>query len=403
MGMQRSAWGAVVFAAMAAACGGSSEGGALFGGGADDAAAGGGGSGGGAGGGVGGAGGSGGSVDADGGPDGQAGSGGSAGDACAPSAVALAPVVSETYALVDVSGSMVDTLPAGTGTKSTAMISALAQFVSDPRSRSLRFGGATHPRPNDDFSGSVSCTAASYAPGSFSSTATTLTVPPSPLADSATQGAWSVLLSSPPVTSPEGSSPWQGALAGALAFAQSEQVAHPDRLVSVLFLADAPATQCAVTDSSTIATQVVAPVATGTPAVRTFVVGLTTTASASEQSSFAAIASAGQTSPWVPVPLGSATLLAALEAYRHQVACSFVLPKVGGFVPAPGTYSLGLVASGQETTLDRVANEAACAGALASRAWFPGGGDRVTLCADACDRVLDDATAAIELHAACAP
>jgi hypothetical protein len=132
---------------------------------------------------------------------------------------------------------------------------------------------------------------------------------------------------------PEGATPTQGALAGAIQQAQTYAAANPDHKVVAVLATDGLPTECDVQTADGIAAIAAAGVS-GSPSVSTFVIGVFALGDMSARATMNAIASAGGTDSAFIVDATSNTsqaFLDALTAIRGQsLACDYLVPTPTG-------------------------------------------------------------------------
>ena len=281
-------------------------------------------------------------------------------------------VPAQLYLAVDVSASMTQALPAGP-TRFATEAAAVNAFVADPRSASLFAAMDTHP-----WTGAAD---AGCEPTPYES-------PPVPLGQLGTGTAAAITAYLAPLA-PVGSSPWTAMLAGALQFTKTAAIASPARSSALVFIADSTPTACGTTAADLVA--IVQPYAQGTPAVRTFFLGITQVATDVTTYMDPVAAAGGTTKAYALVPPTQVSMQAALAAVRDEMACVAKLPAVGG-KPVDVAKGLFFLQTGAtQVTTSQVTGAAACA---TQDAWYPGTSpDRIHLCPTTCNRLLGDATA----------
>jgi hypothetical protein len=277
----------------------------------------------------------------------------------------------QIYLAVDTSASLTEVLPAG-GTRFENERTAVTTFVHEPLSASLNVTMGMHPGATD-----AGCDPAPYA------------APPIPLGKLGAGTADAIANALTPIT-PNGQSPWSAMITGALQRLATLKQQAPDKVTALVFIADSTPTACDLTAAGIVA--IVGPPAQASPPIRTFTMGITLMTQ-DVTTYFDPIAKAGGTDAgYATVPPSAATMQAALEAIRDDIACNVLLPQVGGKV-VDLTKSVLFVRTpnNPDVTIASVANAAACA---AADAYYPAPTpDRVHLCPHACARLLGDATA----------
>jgi hypothetical protein len=289
--------------------------------------------------------------------------------------------------LQDKSGSMTcpaadDNCTSGNGTPSRwdAMGMALGTFVDSPAPAmagvaiGLTFFGLQN--------GSVPCTANSYQ---------TPVVAIMPLPGNATP-----IKSAIAATMPGGGTPTAPALQGAIAYARQYTAATAgQRTAAVLLVTDGNPTMCGQTN----VTQTVAAATagfTGTPSIKTFVVGMGNTAALQE------VAVAGGTMNYIPTNgdvVG--TLTNALSAITTQVTCSYPIP--AGSNPLLVNVEITLGMGGMPIQVGKVDNAAACG---TQGGWYydvnpPGKPTTINLCPQSCDPVKATMDSSVQVVYGC--
>jgi hypothetical protein len=266
---------------------------------------------------------------------------------------------------------MVQPLPSG-GTRLSNERDAVIAFVHEPLSAPLYATMGLHPGDTDG-----GCDPAPYA------------APPVPLGQLGTGTADAIATRLNQVPTANGTSPWSAMLAGAHQRLAAAQQQNPGRVTALAFIADSTPTACE--RNPTGLTAIVGPPAQATPPIRTFAIPITEmTADITEY--FDPIAKAGGTDAgFDTVPPSKASMLAALEAIRDEVACNLKLPVVGAGLADLGKGVLFIRAGGADVTIAKVESGDAC---KAADAYYPGAtSDRVHLCPKACARLLGDSSA----------
>jgi hypothetical protein len=280
-------------------------------------------------------------------------------------------VEAQIYVAIDTSASMMQPLPTG-GTRLSNERDAVIAFVHEPLSAPLYATVGLHPGDADG-----GCDPGPYA------------APSVPLGQLGTGTADAIAGRLNQVLTANGSSPWSAMLAGAHQRLAAAQQQNPGRVTALAFIADSTPTACALLTPQL--TAIVGPPAQARPPIRTFTIPITEVPSDITQY-FDPIAKAGGTDAgFDTVPPSKASMVAALEAIRDEVACDLKLPVVGASVADLSKGLLFIRAGGADVTLARVADGATCATA---DAYYPGAtSDRVHLCPKACARLLGDSSA----------
>jgi hypothetical protein len=134
---------------------------------------------------------------------------------------------------------------------------------------------------------------------------------------------------------PSGNTPTGPALQGAVDYARAWAEQHPDRAVVVVFATDGLPTECGPTDAEGYPdieqiAAIAKAAAEGTPAIRTFVVGIFNAAETEAPTNLNLLAEAGHTeSAFIVSTDGNVTLkfyIALNEIRASTVSCDFELP-----------------------------------------------------------------------------
>jgi hypothetical protein len=131
---------------------------------------------------------------------------------------------------------------------------------------------------------------------------------------------------------PDGVTPTSAALKGAITHAKEWATANPTHEVFVLLATDGLPTECAPTDIASIG-QIAADGLSGTPSIKTFVIGVFASTDTGAQANLNAIASSGGTTAFIVDPTKNVEqeFLAALTAIRGtKLACEFNVPTATG-------------------------------------------------------------------------
>ncbi len=139
-----------------------------------------------------------------------------------------------------------------------------------------------------------------------------------------------------PTTAPNGNTPTQEALRGALMAATARQTTHPDRAVSVVIVSDGDPTSCA-TDALTIGI-VAGQYFAATPSIRTFAIYF---APAPSDVMNAIAQQGGTTQPYLGDPSTLAGILKAIHI--EAIACDFAMPSLEAGVIDPSQVVLEYV------------------------------------------------------------
>ena len=197
--------------------------------------------------------------------------------------------------------------------------------------------------------------------------------------------------------------PTTPAVEGSLAYARSEKMARTGRDVAVVLVTDGQPTQCNSTIQRTV--DAVRSYATGTPPVRTYVLGI-----GPSTSNLNMLAQAGGTAPARLIESGGeAELVAAFNAIRdNTITCDYQIPMRPGepldYMRVNVQVRVGV--SGALVPLRKVENAAACGTA---GGWFydqpvpPANPPptKITLCPATCDPLVDTPGSHLDMLVGC--
>ncbi len=295
------------------------------------------------------------------------------------------------YFVVDKSTSM--NADAGMQSRWTAMANALNTFVRSPSSAGLGAGVNFFPKTSGGNNNAL-CGVNDYA---------TPDVPIALLPDVAPQIA--TALAAQRLVS---GTPTRAALEGSLGYARAQKMARVTRDVAVVFLTDGQPSGCSGSNNNnTIAGAVAAARTfyTGTPSVRTYVLGI-----GPSVNNLNMLAQAGGTAPARLIESGGeAELVSAFNAIRdNSITCEYQIPMRPG---EPLDYTLvnlqiRVGINGALMQVGKVANLAACG---ASGGWFydqpvpPANPPptRITLCPATCDPLVLTAGSHLDVLVGC--
>ena len=176
---------------------------------------------------------------------------------------------------------------------------------------------------------------------------------------------------------PDGYTPTGPALAGAISWAQDHLAANPDHKVAVVLVTDGlpggfipgfPPAECAPSDVATIGSSILAPAATASTPILTFVVGIFNPGSAEGQqapTNLMTLAQAGGTGSPVIIDVTQNDVTQKLhdalqQAQTKAIACSYKIPP-----PTHGSIDFGKVnveytSGGTTTTIGHTTSKDAC-------------------------------------------
>jgi hypothetical protein len=189
--------------------------------------------------------------------------------------------------------------------------------------------------------------------------------------------------------------PTAAALEGGLSYAKQFKTSNPEHVVVVVLATDGFPTRCAPLDIPGVAS-IASGAASGSPAIRTFVVGVFTEAEKAEaKANLDAIASAGGTSNAFIVTTGANVtqqFQQALETIRGQaLPCEYLVPKPEAGTPDYDKVNVQHTAAGQTSLIGYKKNAQACDSA---GGWYydvdPSSGaipGKIVLCPSSCDVV----------------
>lgn len=303
--------------------------------------------------------------------------------ACATSTVsgALSPV--DLVFMFDKSGSMGNTPSGSSMSKFEAVKGGLLTFAADPASAGMNaqltfFGQG---------SGSAFCSASTYS---------SVKVPATALPDtSALSGGFAGV-------SPNGSTPTQAALDGAIAQAQTLATAHPDHKVAVVMLTDGYPQGCSDDNDINPAANDAHAAFTGTPSIPTYVIGV-----GDLKANLDTLASqGGTTSAYILTDTNTAMtnsqLITALSSIRSKTAsCDFPLPS------PPNGETLDINAVNVEYTpaggtTETLTYSKDCATGDGWHYDNPSAPTQIELCANTCNTVKTQATGKVDIAFGCA-
>ena len=309
---------------------------------------------------------------------------GGSGAACATSTATgeLSPV--DLVFMFDKSGSM-GNIPSGSSmSKFDAVKAGLLTFAADPSSSGMNaqltfFGQG---------SGSAFCSASTYT--------SNVKVPITSLPDTtALSGGFSGV-------SPNGSTPTQAAIDGAIAQAQALATAHPDHKVAVVMLTDGLPQGCSDDGDINPAANDAHAAFVGTPSIPTYVIGV-----GDLKSNLDTLASqGGTTSAYILTDTNTAMtdtqLIDALTSIRGKTAsCDFALPAPpNGETLDINAVNVEYTPSGGSTQTLTYSKD--CASGDGWHYDNPDAPTQIQLCANTCNEVKSQATGKVDIAFGCA-
>lgn len=297
--------------------------------------------------------------------------------ACASSKQTALGIPVDIYAMIDISGSMVD----HNSPKWANVKSALTNFVNDPANTGIGIGLQYFP-------GSPECSISTYSTPSVSI---------APLLGNA-----QAVINSLNAQSPNGYTPTLPALTGAIQYARTWKNSHPTHAVVVVLATDGEPNHC----NSTV--QAVKTEAqngyTGSPSITTYVigVGLNTTDEATMNSWAAA---GGSTKAYFVDGGNASQFSAAMDAIRGAATlpCTYQMPTPPqGQTLDPNKVNVAFLSSSQQTTnLLQVSGAGKC---TSSGGWYyttSNGQQVIKLCPATCSTVTADSKGQVKILLGC--
>lgn len=300
-------------------------------------------------------------------------SAGQDGGACVVRQLAADPIPAELILLADHSGSMIDTI-SGNTTKWTEESGGIKAFVAE--SGSARQYGAliVHPAINT----TDICAPSAYAP---------------PVVGVATFSAnQSKIVTALGSMMPNDSSPWSAVITSGLVFAKAEQLAHPERRVATVFMADDSPTWC----NTDIQNQIVPVVQSYAEPM--FVIGLSWYMT--DQTGFDALAKAGKTESSTflyGTAITTTAVKGQLDKIRDQTGCDVSIPSEMGGTIDPSKYDFEIEYQGTRLKTASVANAGECTSGMQ---YWARDAKHAALCPQTC-KTLDDAQTKLRFLSRC--
>ena len=313
----------------------------------------------------------------DGGPGftGGGGSGGAFADAaCATETHKSQSVPVDIYILMDKSGSMAEV------GKWSSVVSAFGTFVADPKSAGLGVGLQYFP-----LAGSIDPTCVSKCTdcgcvqscgcSGCACTNNVCTCPSGASGDSCTvadyakpavsiaplPGVASAINGSLAANSPNGGTPTKAALLGGVSYAKDFVARNPDHKVVLVLATDGDPNACStnILNAAAEVAQVAQDALSGTPSIKTFVIGV-----GSEVTKLDQVAAAGGTQKAYLVDTGAGAtqqFADALSKIRGStIACEYAIPAPTGGTIDYGKVNVAYESSGQQVIVPQVASKSAC-------------------------------------------
>ncbi|HXK18325.1 MAG TPA: vWA domain-containing protein [Polyangiaceae bacterium] len=298
--------------------------------------------------------------------------------ACATETRDSKPLLVDVYVLIDKSVSMYcpadktacDNSPSSTPppTRWSAVTEAISKFVQDPASAAIGVGLGFFPlfTPVAD-----QCLVSNYS------------TPLVPIAPAMTSAAAIVMQIG--AQAPGGNTPTHKALAGAYGYIMSYTAQTPGHTAAVLLVTDGMPFSCGESHTTTLTLPVVQMAYSGTPSIKTYVVGMGNTAALDE---LALAGSGNQTHYFDANGDVSSKIQAALKSVTTSITCDYAIPTGGKPI------DFGLVnieaqvgATGTAAALGNVTSAAQCD---ARGGWYydanpPATPTKITLCPQSCE------------------
>jgi hypothetical protein len=267
-------------------------------------------------------------------------------------------------------------------TRWKAVTDSLTAFMSAPSSAGIGAGVGFFSLPDPDF-----CNVAAYA---------TPAAPIAPLPASAT-----AITSAIAATTPAGTTPTEPALQGAINYAKSYTMATPGRTAAVVFVTDGLPNGC---NSTVAGAAAIAQAAfTGTPPIKTYVVGLGATAGLD---AIALAGSGGAQHYFSATGDVTAMLSAALKQITTQaIGCDYAIPNAGSALDYGAVnVQVTVGATGMPAFVGKVDSAAACS---ALGGWYydvnpPGTPTKLTLCPQSCGPLTITESSKLQVLFGCA-
>jgi hypothetical protein len=295
------------------------------------------------------------------------------GQACMVRQIPTTTIPAELLLLADHSGSMIDTI-SGNTTKWTEESGGINGFASSPGAARQYGALMMHPAINV----ADICALGSYMQPSVGFA--TFSANQSKIA-----GTLGSLM-------PDLSSPWSAVIKAGLDLAKAEQLAHPDRRVATVFMADDTPTDC----STDIQNQIV-PIVQGYSEPM-YVIGMSWYMS--DQTGFDALAKAGhtETSTFLyGTAITGTAIKGQLDKIRDQTGCDVGIPMDMGSQIDPANYDFEVEYQGTRLKSAMVANAGAC---TSGPQYWARDAKHVALCPQAC-KMLDDAQTKVRFLSRC--
>ncbi len=307
---------------------------------------------------------------------------------CADVTAKAEPLPLDLYVVLDRSGSMVN------ASRWVPVKNAMNQFFQSPGAAGIgvAFTMFAHPTQNE-------CAANSYA---------TPLVPMAPLPGNATGQALTLQNMMNTYPSVNGIyTPTVAALTGAVTFAKNHKNANPTHTVVIVLATDGlPGDpNCSAQTAAAVQAEAAAGY-TGTPSIRTYVIGIDPTAQMKTNLDSWASAGGGQSFD-AATSGGSAQFLAAMQSIQTAaVGCSYNMPQTDAGIVDPGKVSVEYSQGGNPpaSTIPKVNNAAACPSGSGQAGWYydnNGNPTTITLCPTTCTLVQADANAKVEVNLGC--
>jgi Mg-chelatase subunit ChlD len=217
-------------------------------------------------------------------------------------------------------------------------------------------------------------------------------------------GNAAALVTSINAQTPFGYTPTGPALQGAVNYARTFAQANPTHSVAIVLATDGLPTECTPTNINQIA-NIAAGAASGSPSIKTFVIGVFAATDTGAQTNLNAIASGGGTAPAYLVDSGGNVAQGFIDALNQirgkTLGCEFQMPKPEAGVVDPTEVQVKYTpSSGTVQVLPNVSGSGACSGDQ----WYYDNGanpTKITLCPALCTKVKAETNPQIDISLGC--
>lgn len=309
------------------------------------------------------------------------------GEACAAVTVKAEPVPLDLYVVLDRSGSMVN--PSLGPLRWPPVRDALNAFFQSASTAGMGIALTMFAHPTKS-----ACQAASYS---------SPLVAMAPLPGSATGHALtlqSTMNANAPVLGV--GTPTESAMKGAVTFAKAHKTANPSHTVAIVLATDGLPGAAGCTGETAAGVQsAVSAGFTGSPSVRTFVIGIDPDSTMSTNLNSWATAGGGQAFN-VGTAGGSAQFLAAMKNIQGKlIGCTYAMPKAdGGLIDPSKLKVIYTPGSGSGAQLPKANDKTSCSGA----GWFYDNNaspKTIELCPTSCTTIQADSNGKVDIQVPC--